>query len=128
MSQVPSPQSSVFNLQMGQDSEVERWRDREGVVSERESHRRRRREAKGDFYSFSRHDNIRAWAVNQLQPHDNGGEIDALIKFLEPIQASYHDLLKHEGELDSILKDGQERANNIAQQTLNDINKRIGLQ
>ncbi|MFH1426264.1 MAG: tryptophan--tRNA ligase [Candidatus Kerfeldbacteria bacterium] len=55
------------------------------------------------------------------------GMADAVIAWLEPLQQEVNSLLKDEGELERILDDGRERAQEVASQTLADVYDTIGL-
>ncbi len=50
----------------------------------------------------------------------------ALIDFLDPIQQEYHRLMHDKGELQSILKDGADKASAVAGNTLDAVKKAIG--
>jgi tryptophanyl-tRNA synthetase len=52
---------------------------------------------------------------------------DALIALLAPIQKKYHELLSNPDELRNILARGSERAAPIAQKTLQEVKKKVGL-
>jgi len=50
-----------------------------------------------------------------------------LINFLTPFQQKQKTLLKNKDYLQNVLKDGQNRAHAIAQKTMSDVKKKIGL-
>ncbi len=52
---------------------------------------------------------------------------DLLIDCLQPIQARYRDLMKEPAEVDGCLEEGASRARPIAEQTLQEVKKKIGL-
>lgn len=52
---------------------------------------------------------------------------DAVIAELEPLQRRYRDLTSEFGYLDTILRDGGERASAVAQRTLDDVTAKVGL-
>lgn len=52
---------------------------------------------------------------------------EALINFLTPFQQKQKTLLKNKDYLQNVLKDGQNRAHAIAQKTMSDVKKKIGL-
>lgn len=51
---------------------------------------------------------------------------DTIIAALEPIQEKYHAIMAEPGYLDSVLRDGREKANAIAHQTLNRVKTALG--
>jgi tryptophanyl-tRNA synthetase len=48
------------------------------------------------------------------------------VEALRPIQEKYQQLMSEQGYLDSILKEGQEKASAIAQQTLSRVKNALG--
>ena len=51
---------------------------------------------------------------------------DTAIAALEPIQKKYREILDDPGYLDTVLKDGQAKANEVAQATLNRVKAAMG--
>lgn len=51
---------------------------------------------------------------------------DTIIAALEPIQEKYHAIMAEPGYLDSVLREGREKANAIAHQTLNRVKTALG--
>lgn len=52
---------------------------------------------------------------------------EAVVVYLEPIQAKYKELRSNESQLRRVLDEGSEAVGPIAQQTLNDIKSKVGL-
>jgi len=52
---------------------------------------------------------------------------EALWEYLAPMRARRHELLRDPGYVDSVLKEGAQRANNIANHTLERVRKAVGL-
>lgn len=51
---------------------------------------------------------------------------EAVIASLEPLQSKYNDLLEDPAYLDSILKEGAEKASEVADQTVRDVKDAMG--
>jgi len=51
---------------------------------------------------------------------------EATITHLEPIQDKYHAIMGEPGYLESVLKDGREKATEIANHTLQKVKKALG--
>ena len=52
---------------------------------------------------------------------------DALIEHLKPIRTRYEELMSDKTYLNDILKNGSEKANEIAENTMSDVHKVIGM-
>ena len=52
---------------------------------------------------------------------------DIIIEFLKPVQSKYYKLIEDEEYINKVLKDGSERAQNIAYKTLDKVYRKIGL-
>ncbi|KAK2715283.1 hypothetical protein QYM36_010056 [Artemia franciscana] len=52
---------------------------------------------------------------------------DSVIEMLRPIQNNYHRLINEKGYLISVLRDGAERARTVANKTLSEVKKVVGL-
>lgn len=52
---------------------------------------------------------------------------DAIVSYLTPIQQRYHEIIQDQTMLETILSDGQEKANEVAQETLQQVKDAVGL-
>ena len=52
---------------------------------------------------------------------------EAVVSMLEPIQKSYHDLMNNKDYLNSVMKNGAEKAAYLANKTLRKVKKKVGL-
>jgi tryptophanyl-tRNA synthetase len=51
---------------------------------------------------------------------------EAVITALEPIQRRYQEIMEDKGYLDSVLKEGKEKAENVANETLKRVKDSLG--
>lgn len=62
----------------------------------------------------------------KMYGHLKGDVADAVVAFLEPLQAKYHELRDDRARLDSILRLGAEKANERAEATLKSVYEAVG--
>ena len=64
---------------------------------------------------------------NKMYSHFKNDLADIIIDFLKPVQSKYYKLIEDKEYINKILKEGSERAQNIAYKTLDKVYRKIGL-